>query len=153
MGLKDKIVKALALRYARGKASDLRGKDKDTTMGKILKALDGYKLLLGVALLFGAKLYDAMHNGHTGDMIGAVIAILGWTPDHGVTDDLFSMIPKLAAALGTLFTVIGSFHKLYKAWQQKRSGAPLSATLSKDGYVAQAIAEAVEIPTSGPEGK
>ena len=79
-GLKDKIVKALALRWLRGKVGDLRGKDKETTMGRILKFLDGWKLVIAVVAMFTVEVYDQTQNGHAGDILGAVLAVLGWVP-------------------------------------------------------------------------
>lgn len=139
MGLKDKVVRALALRFARGKIKDLRGKDRETTMGKVLKALDGWKLVIGVVALIGVNVYDGMTNGHAGDIVGLILTMLGWNPSATLGIDF-------AQAAGAVMVLIGLGHKTYKAQQQVRAGSSLAGALSTEGYVAQAV-EAV----SGPE--
>jgi hypothetical protein len=144
MGLKDKIVKAFALRYAKAKIKDLRGKDKDSQMGKALKYLEGYKLILAVIGLAVARAWDMQHNGHAGDTLGIVLSLLGWTPgaDWSI----------LARDIGTHVLAIAAIaHKLYTANQQMKAGATLGQTLSSEGYVVKAIADATEIPVRTPD--
>ena len=130
--LKDKIVRKLALRWARGKVKKLRGKEKETQMGKVLRFLDGWKLLIGVGIIFGAKVYDQLANGHAGDIVGSVVNVLGWAPEafNG---------PEIAAAAGGLAAVIGFGHKLYKAQQQARAGAPAADLLGETGYLVKRV--------------
>ena len=80
MSLKDKIVRTLALRWLRGKLNALRGKERETNMGKALKFLEGWKLLIGITILFLAKVYDGASNGHAGNIVGNVLSIFGWMP-------------------------------------------------------------------------
>jgi hypothetical protein len=128
--LKKKIVRKLALRWARGKVKKLRGKDKE------LKFIDGWKLTIGVVLIFGSKVYDQLANGHAGDIVGSVVNVLGWNPEA------FGG-PEIAAAAGGAAALIGFAHKLYKAQKQARAGAPVSGLLSTDGYVAERIEEVI----------
>lgn len=134
MSLKDKIVRKLALRWARGKVKDLRGKDRETTMGKVLKALDGWKLLLGVLALFAVQVYDQTQNGHAGDIVGAVLTVLGWMP---AGFDL-TLLPHAAASA---VAVWGFIHKLVKAQKQVRAGSSVAGALGTEGYVAIADEE------------
>jgi hypothetical protein len=132
--LKDKIIRKLALRWARGKVNSLRGKDKETGMGKVLKFLDGWKLVIGVVIIFGAKVYDQLANGHSGDIIGSVVSVLGWAPD-------VTSMPEIAAAAGGLAAVIGLAHKVWKAQQQLQAGAAASDLLGTQGYIIKQIDE------------
>lgn len=105
-----------------------RGKDMQSTVGKILKFLDGWKLVIGVVILAGTKTWDMAHNGHTGDYIGIVLNLLGWSPsgDWGTV--------ALDAA-GPIMILVGIVGKLVKAQQQLRAGTPVSGLLSTQGYV------------------
>lgn len=140
MGLKDKVVRALALRWLRGKLNALRGKEKETQMGKVLKFLDGWKLVIGVVVLFGAKVWDGAHNGHAGDFIGNILNVLGWLPgpQSGFTPE------GMAVAAASALALWGFVHKLVKAGQQIRAGASVSGSLSTEGYLAQAVSDAVK---------
>lgn len=128
LGITDKIIRALALRWLRGKLEDLRGGLKETGMGKVLKFLDGWKLVIGVLLMFGAKIWDAYHNGHTGDFVGSVLTTLGW----GLPGDWTGS--EIALAAGGVVSVWGFIHKLIKAGQQIRAGAKAAEVLSAEGY-------------------
>jgi hypothetical protein len=132
MGLKDKIVRALALRFARNKIEDLRGKDKETGMGKALKALDGWKLVIGVVVLIGVKVWDGLHNGHAGDAVGLVLTMLGWNPSASLGIDF-------GQAAGAVMVLVGLGHKVYKAQAQVRAGSSLAGALSDEGHVAAAV--------------
>ena len=134
--LKDKIVRKLALRWARGKVKNLRGKDKETRMGRVLKFIDGWKLTIGVVLVFAAKVYDQLANGHAGDIVGSVIGVLGWNPEA------FGG-PEIAAAAGGAVALIGFAHKLIKARKQLKAGADVSDLLTTNGYVAERIEEVI----------
>jgi hypothetical protein len=127
MGLKDTIVRALALRWLRGKTEDLRGKDKESAMGKVLKFLDGWKLVIGVVILTAVKVWDGMHNGHAGDMVGMILTLLGWNPSAGLGIDF-------GQAAGAIVILIGLGHKVVKAQQQARAGASPTELLSTAGY-------------------
>ena len=67
-------------------------------MGKVLKFLDGWKLVIFTLVLFASRIYDAAHNGHTGDIVGAVFAALGMTPAAADLDP----VALGAAATGAL---------------------------------------------------
>jgi len=147
MGLKDKVVRALALRWLRGKINDLRSKDKETGMGKLLKALDGWKLVIGVVVLIAVKVYDGLNNGHAGDIVGLVLTMLGWNPSASLGIDF-------AQAAGAVTVIIGIAHKVVKAQQQVRAGASLAGTLSTEGYVQKYVADAQkrgDIPTDSSD--
>ena len=140
-GLKDKIVRALALRWFADKVEDWR---KDKGMGgKVLKFLDGWKLIIGVVLLFGTKVWDAAHNGHTGDFLGSVLSTLGWLPgpQSGFTAD------GIALAAGSAIALWGFVMKIVKAGQQLKAGAKISETLSTEGYVKASVAD-VGVPAT-----
>jgi hypothetical protein len=135
MGLKDKVVKALALRFARGKIKDLRGKDKETGMGKVLKFIDGWKLVIGVVALTGVKVYDGMNNGHAGDVVGMLLTLLGYNPGADLGIDF-------GQAAAAIMIVVGVGHKVVKAQRQARAGAKPSELLSSEGYVVEAVDQA-----------
>jgi hypothetical protein len=133
VSLKDRVVRALALRWLRGKVAHLRGDERETTMGKVLRALDGWKLVIGVLLVFGVSVYDQTQNGHAGNLLGAILAVLGWAP----AADWLAQIKEAGPAAVVL---IGFLHKLWKAGVQKRAGAAASQLLSTEGYVKAAEA-------------
>lgn len=145
MSLKDKIVRKLALRWLRGKTEDLRGKDKETGMGKVLKFLDGWKLVIFTLVLFASRIYDAANNGHTGDIVGAVFAALGMTPAAAALDP----VALGAAATGAL-AIWGVFSKVYKAQKQLKSGSSVPGLLSTEGFVAQYVADETKPPKPKP---
>jgi len=144
--LKDTIVRKLALRWLRGKTEDLRSKDKETGMGKVLKFLDGWKLVIVTLVIFGSRVYDAANNGHTGDLIGSVLAALGFLPAAGSTD----MVAIGAAATGAL-AICGVFSRVYKAQAQIRAGSSVAGALTTEGYVAKAVADAQTSNVKGAE--
>ncbi len=136
MSLKDRVVRALALRWMRAKVKALRGKEKETMMGKVLKFLDGWKLVLAVVAIAGAKAWDMSNNGHAGDDVGIVLQILGYTPgaEWGtLARDMGAHMLALAAIL----------HKLVKAQQQAKSGATATELLSAPGYAKKYINDAL----------
>jgi hypothetical protein len=133
VNLKDKIVRALAFRWARGKVEALRGKDKETGMGKVLKALDGWKLVIGVVLLTAVKVYDGLNNGHAGRPVEMVLTLLGWNPSADLGVDFGQ-----AAAAVTILIGIGS--KVVKAQKQFKAGSSVPGLLSTEGFVAEAVA-------------
>lgn len=139
MSLKDKIVRKLALRWLRGKTEDLRGKDKETGMGKVLKFLDGWKLVIFTLILFASRIYDAANNGHTGDIVGALLAALGMTPAAAALDPA----AMAAAATGAL-AIWGVFSKVYKAQKQLKAGSSASGLLSTEGFVAKYVADSTK---------
>ena len=128
MSIKDRIVRALALRWLAGKVKVWR---KDPGMvGKIWKALDGQKLMLGVLALFIVKTWDATHNGHAGDLVGAVLSVFGWLP-QGI--DFGQAVPSAVI-------VLGFFHRLYKDGKEKKAGATLAEVGTPTGAVKAAYA-------------
>ncbi len=135
-GLKDKVVRALALRWLRGKVGSLRGKDKDTTMGKVLKFLDGWKLVIAVVALAGVNAWDQAHNGHAGNVVAIILSLLGYTPG---ADWLV-----VARDLGTHgLAVVAIIHKVVKAQQQVKAGSSVSGALSTEGFVQKYVHDAV----------
>lgn len=139
MSLKDKVVKALAVRWVRGKVKALRGKEKESSMGKVLRFLDGWKLVIGVAIIFACKVWDGMNNGHAGDMVGNVLSILGWMPgpQSGFTTEGMTVAAASAIALW------GFFAKFYKAAQQVKAGSSVAGALSTEGYVSKYVSDAM----------
>lgn len=136
MGLKDKVVKALALRWARGKVKDLRGKERESSMGKVLKFLDGWKLVIAVIVMFGAGVYDQTANGHAGDIVGAVLAVLGWTTGAVGQGEITQAVASAVA----IWAVV---HKVIKAQRQVRVGSSVAGALSTEGYVSEYVADAM----------
>jgi hypothetical protein len=134
MSLLDKAAKKLALRWAGGKIKALRGKGSETTMGKLLKLLDGWKLVIAVVLIAAAKAWDMAHNGHAGDAIGIVLSLFGYTPGADwalLARDMGAHILALAAIA----------HKLVKAQKQVLAGARATEVLSPEGAVKQVASE------------
>lgn len=132
--VKDKLIRMLALRWLRGKISNLRGKDKETGMGKVLKFLDGWKLVIGVVVLIAVKAWDGLHNGHAGDVVGLILTMFGWNPSADLGIDF-------AQAAGAVMVLIGVGHKVVKAKKQSKAGAANSELLSAEGYAAEAEAK------------
>ncbi len=140
-GLKNKIVKALALRWMRGKVESLRGKDKETTMGKVLKFLDGWKLVIAVVALAGVNAWDQAHNGHAGNVVAIILSLLGYTPG---ADWLV-----IARDLGTHgLAIVAILHKLVKAQRQVKAGSSVSGTLSTEGYVRKYVDDVLAAPAA-----
>jgi hypothetical protein len=129
MGLKDKVVRALALRWLRGKVEDLRGKKSESGMGKVLRALDGWKLVIAVLGIFSCGVYDAYHNGHTGQFLASVLTTIGWLPPGEWTGEAMTK-----AVLGAV-AILGLVGKLIKAQQQRMAGSSMSGLLSTEGYL------------------
>lgn len=137
MGLKDKIVRKLALRWLAGKIKALRGKDRETGMGKVLRFLDGWKLVIGVVILIAVKVYDGMNNGHAGDMVGLILTLIGWNPSASLGIDF-------GQAAGAVMVLIGLGHKVFKAQKQIRAGSSVSGALGEEGFVASAVYKVTE---------
>lgn len=98
--------------------------------------LKGYRLMIGVAIIFAAKVWDGMNNGHAGDIVGNVLNILGWLPtDGGAT------ISGIAAAAGSAIALFGFWAKVYLAQRQVRNGATVGEALTTKGYVKYYIAQ------------
>lgn len=132
--VKDKIIRKLALRWLAGKLKSLRGKDKETGMGKVLKFLDGWKLVIGVVVLIGVKVFDGLNNGHAGDIVGLILTMIGWNPSAELGIDF-------AQAAGAVMVLVGVGHKVVKAKIQSKAGASATELLSAEGYVAEAKAK------------
>lgn len=132
-GIIDKAVQALALRWLRGKIGGAR-KEGSGVLSKVLKVLDGWKLVIFVVGIAGASLYDQANNGHAGDTIGLLLSILGYSQG---ADWL-----TLARDMGTHLGAIGAIgHKVWKAQTQMRAGAKFSEALSTAGAVKAAVAD------------
>ena len=98
-------------------------------MKKLLTALEGWKLLIGVVVVFGVKVYDGMSGSHYGDFAGSVLAVFGWdSPDTGAF---------AAEAVGPTIVLIGVIGKLWKAQAQVRAGSSVAGALSTEGYLVQ----------------
>ena len=110
-------------------------------MGKLLKFLDGWKLVIGVVILAAVKVYDGMNNGHAGDMVGMVLTLLGYNPSASLGIDF----GQLAGAVTIL---IGIGHKVVKAQQQARAGATGAELLSPAGFIKLAEAQGKVIPVN-----
>jgi len=143
MKLVDKVVQKLALRWAKGKVETLRGKKRETGMGKLLKALDGWKLVIFVLALAGAKAWDMAHNGHAGDAIGIALSLLGYTQGA----DWAVLARDMGVHLGAL-AAIG--HKVIKAQRQMKAGATLGETLSPVGAIKAAVADGSLVSLAAP---
>lgn len=124
----DKLKVWFIVKILRREIGNLRKEGNVSTASKVLKFLDGWKLMIGVAVLFGSKVFDAMHNGHSGDIVGSILSVLGWLP---TTIDAQAI--GVAAAGG--LTLWGFFAKLYKAQKQLQAGTSASGLLSTEGYV------------------
>jgi hypothetical protein len=129
MKLIDKAVRAFALRWLKGRVDSAR--KGDSGMGKVLKVLDGWRLLIGVTILFLVGVWDAYHNGHAGNLVGSVLSVLGWLP--GAQDGFTAS--GITGAAGSAVALIGFFGRLWKANQQLRAGATLSEVNSPAGVV------------------
>jgi hypothetical protein len=137
--IKDSIVLKLALRWLSGKIKDLRGKDKESGMGKVLKFLDGWKLVIGVVILAAVKVYDGLNNGHAGDAVGLALTMFGYNPSADLGIDF-------AQLAGAITVVIGIGHKVVKAQAQARAGATAAELLSPAGQLKLLVAEGKAVP-------
>lgn len=142
MSLMDKLARKFALRWLSGRIARLR---KDgSSVGKILKALDGWKLVIAFVALVGVKAWDAASNGHAGDLVGILLAMLGWAPPEWTA-------AAAGEAAASLLGLVAIIHKVVKAQRQARAGATASELLSGPGYVKAAIAEGEVLATdAGP---
>ena len=142
MSLMDKLVRKLALKWLSSRIARLR-KDGGS-VGKILKALDGWKLVIAFVALVGVKAWDAANNGHAGDLVGVFLAMLGWAPPEWTA-------AAAGEAAASLLGLVAIIHKVYKAHLQARAGATASELLSVRGYAKEAIAEGEILATdAGP---
>lgn len=111
-------------------------------MRGVLKLLDGWKLLIGVVLLFFASLWDQMTGdgtGHARGIVTAVLSVFGWMPSG------FDVGQAVASAV----VLIGFLDKLRKAHKQANAGATTGELLSTEGYVKEARADHM-IPPGTP---
>jgi hypothetical protein len=137
MAVVNKIKRWLMTKIVKREVSALRGSKKGTAMGKVLKYLDGWKLMIGVAILAGTKAWDMAHNGHSGDIAGVILTLLGWTPNA----EWSGLAVQMA---GPIMILIGTVSKLFKAQKQFRSGTSIAGLLSTEGYVTQYVADGKE---------
>jgi hypothetical protein len=131
MGLKSKMVRWFALRWLKGQVED-----GGSMIAKMKEALSGWKLLIGVVALGTVKVYDAMSNGNAGDIVGAVLKVLGWMPEQGLVD-WGTLVPALVI-------IIGAARKLWRAQVQARAGSSMTGLLSAEGYVKAERAKALK---------
>ncbi len=129
--LKNSIVRALALRWLRGKAADLRQEGNP-----VLKYLDGNKRLLFCILFCVAGLYH-MISGH--DISGILVVVLQTT---GFSDSNALAVGQTFAGIFVplAFAAWASLHGLYKGWKQWQAGATPLEINKPVGIVKLAIA-------------
>ncbi len=140
VGLKQRIERAIFLRWLRGKVKAWRREGESTVLGKVWKFVDGWKLAIGVLVLFLVKVWDALHNGHTGDLVGSILVVLGWMP-QGI---------DFTQVVSSAIIVIAFFHKIIKAAQQSRAGSSVAGLLGPEGYILQAWQDGTAQPTKPP---
>jgi hypothetical protein len=134
VGLKDTIVRALALRWAQSKVKDLRGKDSLTVPGKILKFLDGWKLVIGVLVLLAVHIYDASTGSHSANLTTSILNVIGWAPGS-------DWLQAIGQATGAVMILVGLISKFVKAVQQARAGSSLAGLLTTEGYISKYVAD------------
>ena len=98
-------------------------------LAKVVKALNGWKYILGSLAYLGALVWDHYHNGSAGNVVAAVLATLGWMPE-GI--DFSKAVPSIVA-------LVGLGHVVYKAHKEHRAGAKLSELRSPEGAVKLAM--------------
>jgi len=112
-------------------------------MKKVLTALEGWKLTIGVVALFIVGVYDQMHGGHATTLVTGVLQALGWIPEGGEwTGDAIAKASSSAAVL------LGIGGRLYKAQKQIRAGSSVAGALSTEGYL---VAHEVALNAGKPE--
>lgn len=124
----DKLKRWAIVKFLKHEVGQLRKEGNVSTASKVLKFLDGWKLMIGVAILFASKVFDALSNGHSGAPIAAILSVLGWLPS---SIDAGSITVAAASAVA----LWGFISKLYKAQQQSKAGTSASGLLSTEGYV------------------
>ena len=132
MSIKDRIVKALALRWARGKVGEDRKKG-----GGVMAMLDGNKRLL-VVLAFIVSGFVALLTGHdVSQWVGIVLGVFGWN-DPGMVkaaqDTATQVVPML-------FAIWAAASSLWKMYLQHKAGATLVELNSPTGVVKAAVAD------------
>lgn len=128
MSLKDKVVRALALRWLRGKA------DKSRRDGGMVKSLDGWKSLILVLGFIASTLY-ALATGHdVSALVRGVFGALGWS---GEGLESAATIATVVAPL--LWAIWAAGSRLAKVYRQLKAGAKPGELLSTQGYVKAAI--------------
>ena len=126
--IKDSLVRRFALGWLKGRVNEVR-KGKEGTMKKLLQALDGWKLLIGVVIVFGVKVYDSFKGTHYGDFTASVLAVFGWD-----SPDATSFATEAA---GPALVLVGVIAKLWKAQAQIRAGSSVAGALSSEGFVVE----------------
>jgi hypothetical protein len=126
VSLKDKVVRALALRWVRGKVERARKEGN-----AVMKLLDGNKRLIFVLVwLVGAVVQ--LFTGHDfSQIIGLVGGAIGWADPATL---------KLAQEAATfwaplIFGLIAAGHATWKGWTQWKAGARVLEINSLEGYV------------------
>jgi hypothetical protein len=138
MGL-SKLKRWLIVRFIKDRVDNLRGKGKETGMGKVLKFFDGWKLVIATLAIFGSRVYDAFHNGHTGDIVGSVLAAMGWAPPDGLVSP-----QAIGGAVTGALALWAVIHKVMVAQAQIRAGSSVAGALTTEGYVSKYIKDGKE---------
>lgn len=94
----------------------------------MLKALDGWKLVIGFVILLATQVYDAMSGGQTSGLALGFLQAVGWDAVAGQVN-----WPLL---VGNVVAAAGVGHKLWKAGMQIKAGAAFTDVLSTAGYKA-----------------
>lgn len=92
---------------------------------KILTALQGWKLVIGVLVVFGVKVYDGLHGTRYAGLTDVLLGVFGWTPT--------GLDPT--EAVGPAIVLIGIAGKLIRAHQQIKAGSSLSGALGTEGHL------------------
>ena len=132
----ERLKRAIFLRWLRGKVNDWRKQGASSVIGKVWKFLEGWKLVIAFVLLVILKVWDALHNGHTGDFVGSLLAAIGWAPPQWTA-------PAVGEAAGYVLGLFAIGAKLWVAVKQARAGATPTQLLSTEGAVKLAAAEGV----------
>ena len=134
MSLLDKVVRGLALRWARGKV------DKARKGGSaVLRFLDGQKRLI-VVLGFIVSGFVALLTGQdVSQWLDLGLRAFGWT-DSEVIEGAKGLATQIVPLL---FAIWASAHALWKMWAQHKAGASLAELGSTTAAVKQARAEGI----------
>jgi hypothetical protein len=132
VGLTDRIVRALALRWLRGRVDAARKRGSS-----VLRFLDGQKRLI-VVLGFIVSGFVALLTGQdVGQWLDLLLRALGWQ-DAAIIADAKELATQIVPLL---FAIWAAAHALWGMWKQHKAGARASELGSPVGVIRAAVAD------------
>jgi hypothetical protein len=132
VSLKDKIAKALALRWLRGRIEGARKKGS-----VMLKALDGQKRLIVVLGFIVSGFVGLLTGQDVGAYLDLLLRALGWS-DPTLIGDAKGLATQVVPLL---FAIWAAGSALLKLYQQHKAGATLVELGSSAGVIKAALTD------------